>query len=357
MGISGYRRVKLAQPETRRPKDSDFVETSEGLLFCVVGYLHPPDKVTAYLKYSPAAEGRWRRQGTAYHRELTYYHAHQAAQTLDTLQAHYPGYVHYCPVRDMTFSMVPHDRVLTYYRPEERLAQLLNAPADPLEDEVAHLIENIRTVTNIPLNSLGITGSILLSIHDPGFSDINIIVYGREAVNQLRTAVTGNHISGISLLDESFLGGWRQEIVEHHNLTDQEVRWLVARHWNFRSYGQGRYLSFHPVRSDAEIQEVYGDHFYRDAGVVKLRAIISDAADSIFLPAVYGIEQVKVLDGPVVEIREICSYEGLLSEVADAGQEVEAQGKLERLDHGSLYRLVIGSSHRTGIEYLKPVHL
>ncbi len=101
----------MAQFIARKPKDRDFIETPEGLLFCVVGYLHPPDKYTAYLKYSPAAEGRWRRQGTAYHRELAYYHAHQVGQTLDTLQAQYPGYIHYCPVRDMTFSMVPHDRV------------------------------------------------------------------------------------------------------------------------------------------------------------------------------------------------------------------------------------------------------
>ncbi len=347
----------MAQSETRKPKDRDFIETPEGLLFCVVGYLHPPDKYTAYLKYSPAAEGRWRRQGTAYHRELAYYHAHQAAQTLDTLQAHYPGYVHYCPVRDVTFSMVPRDRVRTYYCPEERLAQLLNAPADPLEEQVAQLIESVRHAAGIPLANLGITGSILLSIHDPSFSDIDIMVYGREAVGQMRAAVAENRIPGISPLDEAFLGGWRQEIAEHHNLTDQEVRWLVARRWNFKYYGQGRYLSLHPVRSDAEIQEVYGEHYYRDAGVVKLRAIISDAADSIFLPAIYGIERVKILEGPVVEIREICSYEGLFSQAADLGQEVEARGKLERLDQGPLYRLVIGSSHRTGIEYLKPTQL
>jgi predicted nucleotidyltransferase len=341
---------------TRKPKDRDFIETTEGLLFCVVGYLHPPDKYTAYLKYSPAPEGRWRRQGTAYHRELAYYHAHQVGQTLDTLEANYPGYIHYCPVRDMTFSMVPYERVQTYYRPEERLAQLLNAPADPLEEEVARLIEGIRKATDVPLINLGITGSILLNIHDPGFSDIDVMVYGRDAVDQLRTAVTENGIPGISPLDESFLGGWRQEIAEHHNLTDQEVRWLVARRWNFVYYGQGRYLSLHPVRSDPEIREVYGEHYYRDAGVVKLRAIVSDATDSIFLPALYSIEQVKIVDGPAVEIREICSYEGLFSQAADAGQEVEAQGKLEQLDGGHLHRLVIGSSHRTGIEYLKPVH-
>ena len=44
-----------------KPKDRDFVETVESFLFCVVGYLHPPDKVTAYLKYVPDTEGKWRK--------------------------------------------------------------------------------------------------------------------------------------------------------------------------------------------------------------------------------------------------------------------------------------------------------
>ena len=106
----------------RLPKDRDFIETPEGMLFCVVDYLHPPGKYTAYLKYSPAAEGRWRRGDTAYHRELAYYHAHQVGQTLDYLQEHYPAYLGYCPVRDMRFSLIPGDRVATYYCPEARLA-------------------------------------------------------------------------------------------------------------------------------------------------------------------------------------------------------------------------------------------
>jgi len=41
----------------RRPKDRDFVETAEGFFFCLVGYLHPPDRYTAYLKYTPAESG------------------------------------------------------------------------------------------------------------------------------------------------------------------------------------------------------------------------------------------------------------------------------------------------------------
>jgi predicted nucleotidyltransferase len=339
----------------RKPKDRDYVETQEGLLFCVVGYLHPPDKYTAYLKYSPAQEGRWQRGGQAYHRELAFYHAHQVGLTLDVLQARYPGYVHYCPVRNMRFSMVPHDRVRAYYHPEERLAQLVAGPADSLEEQVATLTEAICGITGISLAHLGVTGSILLGIHDPGFSDIDLSVYGRENANLLRAALVERGIPGVSSLDEAFLDGWCREMAKNHGLTYRQVRWLAARRWNFAFYGQRRYLSLHPTRSDAEIREAYGDHTYRDVGVARLRAVISEAAESIFLPAIYAIEEVQILEGPAVPVVEICAYEGLFSQVADTGQEVEAQGKLEELDGGPLHRLVIGSSRRTGTEYLLPV--
>ena len=39
----------------RKFKDRDFLRTTDGLLFCVVGYLHPPDRVTGYVKYVPVA--------------------------------------------------------------------------------------------------------------------------------------------------------------------------------------------------------------------------------------------------------------------------------------------------------------
>ena len=342
----------------RLPKDRDFIETTEGLLFCVVDYLHPPGKYTAYLKYSPAPRGRWQRGGTAYHRELAYYHAHQVAQTLDYLDANFPAYVDYCPVRDMRFSMVPQDRVSRYYCPESRLAQLLSGgPADPLEEEAARLAEALLRATGIPPEDLGITGSILLNIHDPSFSDIDITVYGREAVERLRATLAQGGVPGVGPIDAAFMDGWRREIIDHHGLTAAQVEWLVEGRWNFAYYEGHRYLSLHPVRSDAEIQEAYGDHYYRDAGVCRLQAVVADAADAIYLPAVYGIEQVTILDGPPAQVGQIYSYEGLFAQAADAGQLIEAQGKLERIDGGPTHRLVIGSSHRSGREYLVPAGL
>jgi len=342
----------------RKPKDRDFLETEEGLLFCVVGYLHPPDGYTAYLKYSPADEGRWRRSGQAYHRNLSFYHAHQVGETLDFLQARYPAYVRYCSVRNMLFSLVPRERVRTYYCPEERLAEIIHAPTDPLEEEVAHLAEAIHDVTGIDCEYLGVTGSILLRIHDPSFSDIDLIVYGQENVNRLRAAVRDGVIPDLHPLDEAFVEQWCREIVLQHHLTEQDTRWLVARRWNYARYGpKQRYVSFLPTRCDAEIHETYGEYTYRDVGVARLRGVVADAQESIFLPAIYRLQHARILVGPEVPVSEICSYESLFCQAADAGHTVEAQGKLEEIDGGSRYRLVIGSSHRTGIEYLRVVSL
>lgn len=347
--------AKLAK---RKPKDRDFVETQEGFLFCVVGYLHPPDKYTAYLKYSPTSAGRWQRQGRAYHRELPFYHAHQVQHTLEYLKTHYPYYVHYCPVRNIHFSMVPQERVQTYYYPEQRLAEVMANPNDLLEEETVKVVEGIQQVTGISPAEMGVTGSILLGIHDPSFSDIDLIVFGRENARKLREVMTRKDLPGVSPLDDVYVDEWCQGVISHFGLTYRQARWLISRRWNFVYFGQGRHIvSLHPTRSDEEIEENYGDHRYRDAGRARIEATIASSVDAIFLPAVYGVEKVRIVSGPKVMVTEICAYEGLFGQIGDVGQKVEAEGKLEQVDGGPLHRLVIGSSHRSGREYLLPVSL
>jgi predicted nucleotidyltransferase len=91
--------------------------------------------------------------------------------------------------------------------------------------------------------------------------------------------------------------------------------------------------------------------------MARLRATISNAADAVFMPAIYAVEEVSILAGPAVEVVEICAYEGLFSQIGEVGQRVEARGKLEQVDGGPRHRLVIGSSRRAGPEYLLPVEL
>ena len=233
----------------RKPKDRDFVETLEGLLFCIVGYQHPPDKYIAYLKYSPAASGPWQRSGTAYHRELAFYHAHQVAVTIAELEQQYPQYVHDSPVWDMRFSMVPVDRVRTYYTPEVRLAELMDHPMDSLEEATVQVIAEIQRAAAIPLSALGVTGSILLGIHSPAFSDIDITIYGRANARRLRDVMTALAFTGASPMDAAYVDEWCRGVVKHHALTYAQAHWLISRRWNFVYFGQGRHtISLHPTR-------------------------------------------------------------------------------------------------------------
>ena len=349
--------------EGHKPKDRDFLRTREGMLFCVTGYLHPPDRYTAYLKYSPAPVGKWKAGEISYRRELAYYHVSKVAETIAYLEREYPHYVHYCPVRGITFSMIPHRYVSEYYFPEKRLRDIHENPRDALEEEVCAFVSEIVATTGIQASDLGITGSTLLEIHNPQFSDIDLIVYGLENALKVRTALKEKLILGrtsagrIRPVAGETLERWCTSVAEHFPLSREEARYIAGRRWNY-GFFENRYFSIHPTRKADEIQENYGDRVYRGAGAARITAVIADASESLFMPALYRVEDVEVVEreGEIqhaAPIKEVLSYEGLYRDVVDDGQKIEARGKLESVS-GKYYRLVVGTTMLGGQGYIKP---
>jgi hypothetical protein len=339
----------------RKPKDRDFIQTKEGMFFCVTGYLHPPGKYTAYLKYSPAPMGKWKSGEIWYRRELEYYHVGKVADTIAYLERNYPQYVHYCPVRDIKFSMIPQGYVRKYYLPEQRLKEILETPRDPLEEEVCAFVSEVVARTGIKEEDFGITGSVLLGIHNPEFSDIDLLVYSLENALKVRTALREGRSAKIRPVTGKALEEWCTSVVKHFPLSYEEAGYLAGRRWNY-GFFEDRYFSIHPTRKDDEIKENYGDRIYREKGVARIRAIVSDASESLFTPAVYRVEDVEVLEGDEEvrhQLREIVSYEGLYRDVVDSGEEVDARGKLESVNN-RYYRLVIGTTMLKGEDYIKP---
>jgi predicted nucleotidyltransferase len=345
--------------QMRKPKDRDFIQTVEGMLFCVTGYLHPPDKYTAYLKYSPAPVGRWKDGEVFYRREMNYYHVRNVAAVIASLEQHYPHYVHYCPVRDIRFSMIPRQYVKKYYCPENRLAEILAHPRDSLEEKVCDMVDEIVTHARIGAEDLGITGSVLLGIHDPRFSDIDLTIHGLENTLRLKAMIQESRSEHFGPVGDEQRRTWSRHVAERFPLTYDQARYLADRRWRYGYFGQ-RYFSLHPTRRHEEIRERYGDHVYRDRGVVRISATVVDASESMFLPATYRVEDVTIMEREIegiageIEIEEIVSYEGLYCEVADAGDEVEAHGKLEQVDDGRSYRLVVGTTRLQSGGWIKP---
>jgi hypothetical protein len=330
----------------RRPKDRDFLETNEGLLFCVIGYLHPPDRYTAYLKYTPANTGKWARGETFYRRELPYYHVDNVIKTLELLRRHYPHYVWLDPLTGLRFSFVPKAAVASYYLPEDRLAEILSAPRDPLEGDVGSLARLLAEMSGVPRERLGITGSILLNLHNPAFSDIDLLVYGRENALKVQRAVESSKGGAIQDLPPERRRRWREEVAARFALAAPDVARIEARRWNYFLF-RDRYVSVHPTRSDEEIREAYGGHRWRKVGVATIEAVVADATESIFLPAVYRVADVRFLDGEPREIREVISFEGLYCQAAEPGERVVAAGEVEE-DENRACRLVVGAAGAPG---------
>jgi uncharacterized protein len=325
----------------RRPKDRDFLETPEGLLFCVVGYLHPPGRYVAYLKYAPAYTGKWARGDVAYRRQLPYYHVRHVRRTLEWLEAAHPRYLWTDPATGLRFSHVPEDAVARHYVPERRLAEIVASPADSLEGETRDLAMLLARARDLPIEALGVSGSILLGLHNPAFSDIDLLVYGADRVRRLRAVIDGLASEGLVRLPDDRRAQWRAETAARFGLDPEVVADLDARRWHYRLFG-GRYVSLHPTRAEGEIHEAYGERQYTPLGRAVVEARVTDASEAMFLPAGYRVTDVRWLEGEPGPLEEIVSYEGVFGSVAEAGERVLATGHLEAERAGSR-RLVVGS--------------
>jgi hypothetical protein len=325
----------------RRPKDRDFVETTEGLFFCLVGYLHPPGRYAAYLKYAPASEGKWARGDVAYRRTLPYYHVRHVQQTLAWLEVEHPRYLWTDPATGLRFSHVPLEAVARHYVPERRLAEIVADPRDPLERETRDLVTLLADRAGLPFEAFGVSGSILLGLHDPTFSDIDLLVYGADSARRLRVVIDGLAGDGLVALPEERRARWRADTASRFGLDADAVADLDRRRWHYRLF-RGRYVSLHATRADEEIREAYGDRRYTPLGPAVAEARVTDARESLFLPAVYQVADVRWLEGGSGALDEVVSFEGLYCGAADAGERILVAGYLEAEQAGSR-RLVVGS--------------
>lgn len=330
------------------------METPEGLLFCLVGYRHPSDRYAAYLKYVPAAAGKWVRGQVAYHRELPYYHARNVMASLEFLRRHHPRYVWVDPTTELTFSFVPREAVARYYRPEARLAEILAGPRDRLEDEVTGLVGLLTRATRLPAAAFGITGSVLLGLHNPAFSDIDLLVYGAAPARRVQAAVAALGGHALEPLPAERRAQWRAEIAERFGLTAEDVAHLEGRRWNYFLW-QGRYVSIHPTRADAEIPETDPAERHRPLGPATVEATVTDAAESAFLPAAYRVAEVSFREGGPHPVGEVLSFEGLYCQVADPGDRILAAGRLEARQDGT-GRLIVGTAARSDGGFIRVLH-
>jgi len=347
----------------RKFRDRDFLRTKEGFFFCVVGPYHPPNRVISYLKYVPARLGSWGKGKWRFKRALKSYTIPSLLETFRLLETDYPHYLFYSPFYNVLMTAVPLPYIKKHYRPEEKLAQLLNSKRlDLLQKKVKKLVSVLVEKSGVSPNSFGVTGSILLSIHRLNFSDIDLTVCGLKnsvAVKRALLSAYSLQFSPFKRFEGSALAAWCKKQAGSHPLTSDEASQIYRRKWNLGLF-EGTRFSVHPVKLEQEITDEYADKIYEPIGQAVVGAIVHENSDSMFLPAVYKITEAKVIKGPQVsDIEEVVTYEGLYGDLAEVGETILVKGKLEHVHDKKTkqthHRVVVGSPEGKGTEYIKTI--
>jgi len=341
-------------------RDRDFLQTNEGFFFCVVGPLHPPKRVISYIKYVPSESGIWGSGEKKFSRILLKYTIPNLLETFSYLEQNYPHYLFNSHIDNITITAVPHESIKEHFKPEEKLLQLgQTSQLDALQHKLIRFTKFLEETSSVPDGSFGVTGSLLLDIHQPTFSDLDIIVYGIKNSWVLKKALTENRTSEMPMkrLEGKALKDWSIKKAEQYPLTAKEALKLYERKWNLGLF-EDRWVSIHPVKVESEVTEEYGENTYIPCDQVSIKAIVSDNIDSLFLPATYQIKNVRFLDGALtVNVTEVVSYESLYASIIEKGETIQAKGKLERVREKGTnrehYRVLVGSPEGKGKEYIK----
>ncbi|TET58530.1 hypothetical protein E3J51_00790 [Candidatus Bathyarchaeota archaeon] len=351
----------MSHSEERGFRDRDFLSTMEGFFFCVVGPYHPSDRVISYLKYLPDQSGGWGKGNDRFKRVMRAYTVPNLLETLSLLKSTHPQYLFYSSAYNITMSAVPLRYLVTHFKPEEKLTELLEAPLlDSLQEKAVRLVSLLSELAEIPIGCFGVTGSILLGIHDLSFSDMDIVVYGMECSYTLKNALADSTVGTLRMrpLSGDGLRQWCLQKARNHPISVDDAERIYGRKWNIGTF-DGTFFSLHSVKLGGELTEMYGDRIYEPDRIVSLTAVVEDCKDSIFLPSVYRVGSVEVEGVPEASVREVVSYEGLYDSLADEGEMIAVKGKLEHVYDkrtGESYdRVLVGSPEGKGREYIKPV--
>jgi hypothetical protein len=347
----------------RKPKDRDFIRTKEDFIFCVVGYSHPPDRLLSYLKYAPSDKGLWASGSVHFQRMIPFYSSKVVSSTFSFLKEKYPQYLFYSSVNGITFSAVPYCEIRKYYEPEEKLRELAEerSELDELQRKALELAEHLSMESGVPLSRFGVTGSILLGIHNISISDIDLTIYGRSnslVVKQTLMKQYERNESQFRRLNKQESDKWCKKKSKQFSMDFQSAESILRRKWNF-GYYKAKAFSIHPTKLDTEITERYGEPLFIPGESVELTARVEDNMQSLFNPSSYKVNEVKILDGPkVTDLEEVVSFEGVFSDIASPEERIRVKGKLELVTNtrigGKYHRVVVGSDNIAVPEFIIP---
>ncbi len=323
-------------------RDRDGIITKEGLIFRVFGYSHPKKAYICDAEYASAnifssTDPRAPRTGG---KQLFYKFYNDEGMKL--VFDKYPQYTVLHKMLNQKVLGVKHEDILEARKPEKRLQALLKIESkDKLVDATVRVLNKVTQNSGVPAKCFGVFGSMLQGFHNPDFSDIDLTVYGRKqniAVRETLEALYDESDSGFrnEFESEEAMEGkrWRLKNLSVKEFVWHQKRKMIYGLFDDKKSGRITKAEFEPVKAWSEIVSEYNPKSrIIPKGWTRIKARVVDDSDAPFIPSVYGIEPLEVLEGngESLEAARVFSYMEEFRQQVQKDETVIVEGNLEEV--------------------------
>jgi len=334
-------------------RDRDAIVTGEGLIFRVFGYLHPPAAYFCDIEYAPATIFKSKNPKAFRNQGPNVFYKFYEDEGWKFIRNKFPRYMIDHNMLQKKVIGVDHNFIQETRKPEEKLKRLVQTEhKDSLQSSMQNVLNIIASQSGLSAKSFGVFGSMLHGFHNPAYSDIDLVVYGKENINKLRLMLQESYEADSSSLHNEFE-------------TEESIKGKV---WRFQNFTATEFLKhqqrktiyalfdspteriikteFEPVKNWEEMRNEYNPtQRIVQRGWVKMLASVKDDSDAPYIPSIYGIEPLKILEGQrkASEAVRIVSYMEEFRLQVFNDETVYVEGNLEEVtsETGSFFQVVL----------------
>lgn len=324
-----------------RLRDRDAIVTDGKMIFRVYGYSHPPKAYICDPEYAPANIYKSDNPKALRVKGKQVYYKFFEDEGLRFVREHYPQYTFWHAPLQTRLVGARQNQIAKTKKPEETFEQLFEKPAKDDLIRALHTLSNlIIDRAGLSKNDFGVFGSLLHGFYHPKYSDLDLIIYGREALSRLCQTLEAMYSEENSQLQNEFeteeaITGKRWKFL---NYNPQEFIWHQRRKLIYAIFHDKRShktikTEFEPVKQWKEIQNEYNAKTrILKRGWISAIARVTDDSNVSFIQSIYRIEPLKILAGAKADdIQRIVSYVEEFRMQAQKDEEVHVEGNLEQV--------------------------
>lgn len=310
--------------------DHFYLKLRNGCFAVSVGNLHYQGFTVGYVKYCPTIKETSWSDGSRFYERLvkTYSPVH--------VRMHTPWFM-YIPQYGSKTPVLPDSEVLEVFDPRLRLEEIVSNVNDAIERDVVEFIESASLNTGI-YSSIGVTGSVLVKIHNYVFSDMDFVVYDWRSSLELIDFIESNPCL-FNPLSETKIREWCSRVGLTTGLTCRESIKFYRR-WR-RGLFKGREYSL--IYNDGLYRDLsYGDNWC-SLGSVEGYLELDGGLDALNYPSRGVIDKFSYVNGvePGSDPDYVLSFEALYVPLLYEGGRCYVKGLLQVNEYGQ-YRILVG---------------